>query len=188
MKTFGSEKTQGSNQSTLAEEWRPVKGYEGIYEVSSHGHFRARGYWRNGKRYKARALNGCITREGYIKMNLTNSAGSRLVFAHVLVANAFLGPKKSRQVVRHLDGNGLNNKVGNLCYGTQSDNLGDARRHGTLSVGEHRPCSKLKAEDVKRIRYLNLMLKVNVTELTGMYGVSRKTIGNILNYRSWLHV
>lgn len=44
--------------------------------------------------------------------------------AHQLIAEAFLGPKPDeKSVVLHLDDNPLNNRVDNLKWGTQKENL-----------------------------------------------------------------
>ena len=50
---------------------------------------------------------------------------------HALVAAAFIGPRPDGLLIRHLDGNPRNNRVGNLQYGTGSENQRDAVVHGT---------------------------------------------------------
>ena len=52
------------------------------------------------------------------------------LFIHRLVALTFLG-EPNGLVVRHLDGNPLNNSITNLAYGTQADNEQDSIKHGT---------------------------------------------------------
>ena len=52
---------------SYAEEWRPVVGYEGFYEVSSHGRLKS---VPRTKRFKERILKGGVTRFGYRRMLL----------------------------------------------------------------------------------------------------------------------
>ena len=50
----------------------------------------------------------------------------------VLVAEAFVPNPYNYPVVRHLDGDPLNNHAFNLAWGTHQDNMDDAKRHGTF--------------------------------------------------------
>lgn len=54
---------------------------------------------------------------------------------HREVALAFIPNPTGLPVVRHLDGDPLNNIVSNLAWGTQKDNADDSRRHGTMATG-----------------------------------------------------
>lgn len=108
-------------------EWRPVFNYEGLYDVSADGQVRS--LPRRGKR--GRVLAGVIDSRGYMAVNLCRSGGQRVRRIHVLVAEAFHGRRQQGQVVRHLDGNPLNNQAGNLAWGTYRDNEDDKVRHGT---------------------------------------------------------
>lgn len=67
---------------------------------------------------------------GYPKVCLRNSSGQVVKRVHKLVALAFLGEANGR-VVRHLDGQKLNNSVSNLRYGTAAENAQDSMKHGT---------------------------------------------------------
>lgn len=101
------------------EEWRPVPGFEGRYEVSSHG--------RVWSHIRHRLLKPQPRGWGHLYVTL----GGRGYGVHQLVALAFIGPRPEGQLVRHWDGNHLNNHATNLRYGTQLDNMDDQRRHGT---------------------------------------------------------
>lgn len=72
---------------------------------------------------------------------------------HSLVCEAFHGPKPSdSHLVRHIDGDGLNNDPGNLAWGTFSENEADKRSHGTVARGESHGQSKLTRDEVELIR------------------------------------
>lgn len=110
------------------ENWLPVVGWEGLYEVSDRGRV-----WsiRSHRTLKYR-LDGY----GYPTVTLCekrNSPGGRqiMVPVHRLMAAAFLRPRPDGQGVRHLDGSHQNDLIENLCYGTQQENMQDAMDHGT---------------------------------------------------------
>ena len=106
------------------ERWLPVPGYEGRYDVSDLG--RGRSWVSPGRRTQPRILKSSPTSAGYLAVSLTRGDGRKTTRTiHSLVAAAFLGPRPAGQEVRHLDGNPLNNTLGNLAYGTRSENRQD---------------------------------------------------------------
>lgn len=116
------------------EEWRPVVGYEGYYEVSNIGRVRSTTRLDNrGRQKTGRVLRAGIAANGYLLVSLWRDgvASSRTV--HSLVAEAFIGPRPQGMDVCHADGDRLNPVVTNLRYDTRAANLADARVHGTLS-------------------------------------------------------
>ncbi len=62
---------------------------------------------------------------------LTVTVGGRWRFVHTLVATAFHGPRPERTECRHLNGDMLDNRAENLVWGSHSENMLDAVRHGT---------------------------------------------------------
>ena len=106
----------------MGEEWRPVVGYEGLYEVSSLGQVRSvdRIVTRSDGRqcrWKGRTLRVNDTAHGGFAVSLCCANGrQKTVKVHTLVAAAFLGPRPKKADVRHLDGNPSNNQASNLAY------------------------------------------------------------------------
>lgn len=121
--------------NTLTEEWRPVVGWEGLYEVSNTGLVRSldRMVWNGFATYcwKGRLLRGHSG--GRPAVNLQYRDRKRGVQVGVLVLEAFVGPRPEGTNCCHWDGNPKNNCVSNLRWDTQSANLLDAVRHGTHS-------------------------------------------------------
>ena len=119
------------------EQWRPVRGYEGIYEVSSHGRVRSvdRVVTRSDgqvRRFKGKVRSTPLLQQtGYPFVNLCIQGKCQVRTVHSLVAEAFIGPRPEGAEVCHNDGNPANNRVDNLRYGTSSDNALDKVRHGT---------------------------------------------------------
>ena len=106
----------------MAEELRPVPGHEGVYASNTVRVFRrlADGTLRE------------VNQHCQIKWNKPGEKKKKVTtYTHRLVALAFHGePPEGKHLVRHLDGNGLNNSPENLAWGDDEDNYQDAVRHG----------------------------------------------------------
>ena len=101
--------------------WKPVKGFEGFYEVSDKGEV------RNAKTGKLRKLY--VKKNGYIDIDLYKNEGKPFYKrVHVLVAEAFIPNPNNYPIVMHKDNNKSNNCVDNLKWGTLSENTKDAYR------------------------------------------------------------
>jgi len=112
----------------MREEWRAVKGYDD-YEVSNLG--RVRSYRNRWGRREEPILLSPGKDSDYRYVTLCNEKGNRYADVHRLVLEAFVGPCPDGMESRHLDGDGSNNDVRNLCWGTRSENELDMVGHGT---------------------------------------------------------
>ncbi len=93
------------------------------------------------------------TKSGHFCVNLyrlQNTPERKMV--HQLVIQAFVGPCPPKQEVRHLDGNGKNNHISNLRYGTKLENFLDSVQHGVAAIGEKGGNAKLTNQQVREIR------------------------------------
>lgn len=111
-------------------EWRPVVGWDGVYEVSSAGDVRRLAGGRGSRRsvLKGRLSTGSSDtwRTRYLKVALHWNGKRHDTPVHHLVAEAFLGPRPLGLEINHRDGNPQNNRADNLEYVTHSENV----RHG----------------------------------------------------------
>lgn len=121
-----------------AEEWRQIAGYPG-YLVSSHGRVVSTRRWRGQTN---RELVGALTQHNYRSVQLCRQGDRpKRHLVHVLVAEAFLGPRPvDMPHTRHLDGDPLNNAVWNLLFGTASENAHDRVQHGTHNMARRTHC------------------------------------------------
>lgn len=123
-------------QSTDVETWRPVVGFEGLYEVSDFG--RVRSLERRGKRspasriYGGKVLKPVRQPSGHLRVGLWDTSTDRYVIAliHRLVLQAFVGPGDRGLFGCHNDGDPSNNRLGNLRWDTPKGNVEDRLKHG----------------------------------------------------------
>jgi hypothetical protein len=123
----------------ITEEWRPVPGYEGIYEVSNLG--RIYSVKRFGVSRSGHLLKPGVMASGHLSIGLRRGAGVKVkrYGVHRLVMLAFVGPCPEGMETRHLDGDPANNGLNNLRYGTRSENMLDRFVHNNPTGQPHCP-------------------------------------------------
>lgn len=165
------------------ENWKPIKGYEGIYEVSDFG--RVKRLANSNRCKRDRILNPKPNHNGYIRVKLTNNGVSEKVFVHRLVLIAFVGNPLSEQETLHVDNNRQNNILGNLRWGSRQENADDRANSTGFPHGETAVVtSVLTKEEVREIRRLT-KIGLGQKRLAKQFGVSRTTIKNIQFGRRW---
>lgn len=139
------------------EEWRPVPGFEGSYEVSDRGRVRSLDRIVTDKagtkrRYLGRMLALTENRSGhlYVKLGRANT-----LKVHRLVLEAFVGPCPDGQVCCHNDGDPANNNLSNLRWDSHSENMRDRVSHGT-----HHQVAKTHCPRGHQLASPNLVLAV----------------------------
>lgn len=115
----------------MKEIWKDVRGFEGLYKISSAGRVwsvpRKDGLGRNvgGKLLKARTNN-----RGYWVVRLYQNGIERGFYLHRLVAIAFIDNPKGLKEINHMDENKRNNKVSNLEWCTRQYN----NTYGSMTI------------------------------------------------------
>jgi hypothetical protein len=125
----------------MSENWRPVVGFEGLYEVSDLG--RVRSVTREipyvifGKEtsgiHHGKLKSTKRTDRGYVYLNLYKNNKEHPRKVHRLVMEAFLGP--SRMEINHKDADKENNSLSNLEYCTRLENMAHAKANGLIRNG-----------------------------------------------------
>lgn len=111
------------------ETWRPVPGFESWYEVSSLGRVKSLGTSRS---HRPRILRQNLKHNGYLSVCLyRGDCRQRRRMVHRLVLTTFVGECPDEHQACHRDGNGSNNHLLNLYWGTRSQNQLDTVTHGT---------------------------------------------------------
>lgn len=124
----------------MQEVWKPIKGFEGIYEVSSLGNVRN----ANGRMRKPFMIP-----KGYLMIDLFHNCKRTHARVNRLVAEAFIPNPDNKLEVNHKNGNKTDNRAENLEWSTKSENMVHAYRSGLQSKGLH-PIQKVRClEDGK---------------------------------------
>lgn len=175
------------------EEWRPVAGFEGKYEVSNFGMVRSldRIVLRSGPKgsyytRRGRILKPITSTCGYLEICLGRGplTTELRVGIHILVLEAFVCPMPYGLETRHRDGNPKNNNLTNLQWGTPKENSEDKKRHGTMPQGELHSRHKLSADDVIKIRALCGPARV----IADRFGIGETQVYRIRKFESWKHL
>jgi|GEM_PF-1958428 len=96
-----------------------------------------------------------------------------------LVLSAFVREPLPGEVARHLDGNPANNHLSNLEWGTQTDNMKDARIHQTLATS-------LTEEQVCYIR--TQITHRTISQIAHELNINRGTVRAIALGHTWKHI
>lgn len=100
------------------ETWKPVVGYEGLYEVSDWGRVKSVG------RGKERILKLTPNTLGYLQVSLHKNGEQKTCKVHQLVMRAFVGECPDGYEVDHYDWDRKNNRLNNLRYIPAKENAG----------------------------------------------------------------
>lgn len=115
----------------MTEIWKPVKDFEGLYEVSNFGNVRR--VWRYGRKWEG-MCKPKHTKDGYLETTLIKNSKPKCVRTHRLVAFAFCENPHNKLEVNHIDGNKQNNRADNLEWVTSSENQKHAYKYGLQRV------------------------------------------------------
>lgn len=110
----------------LIEEWRPVVGFEGLYEVSNTQKVRSVGRCTVGKNGNVRNFNGKILSNslsnGYICYNLRDGKRGYKCYLHRIIAEAFIPNPENKPCIDHINTIRTDNRIENLRWVTYKEN------------------------------------------------------------------
>ena len=143
-------------QKETEEIWKPIPGYEGLYEVSNQGRVKRLEYTRVdkiGREYhnKERILKSSLdSAGGYLKVYLfDNESRMKSIKVHRLVAKAFIPNPENKTQVNHKDEVKTNNCVENLEWVTLKENMNYGTRNERISKATCKRLSKPVAQYTK---------------------------------------
>ena len=171
--------------------WKPVVGYEGVYEVSSKGRVRSVDRVlidRNGreKNFRGQIIATHLNKYGYPICTLWRCGKGKTSTIHRLVAISFLENENDKPQVNHIDGNKENNSIDNLEWVTNSENDIHAFEIGLRTTRRGVDCNftKLTDEIVLSIRD---MKKKGATQrhIAQTFNISEGNVSQIVNRKRW---
>lgn len=163
-----------NRQSAAKQIFKPVKGWEDLYEVTNDGKIYS---IRQGKFLKPR-----LSLDGYERVVLCKDGVRREMRVHRIVAEAFLENPNGLQQVNHKDFNTINNYVSNLewCTNQYNSNYSSERRHKILyrdDVGRIKIYKSVRFTNVYNNNSFTILGLKNVAK---QFGCSRKLVSQII--------
>ncbi len=197
----------------MSEQWKPV--LDGYYEVSSTGELRRA---KPGTSTRVgRPVRPILLPNGYVQWSPCVHGKNDRVYAHRLVALAFIGACPEGKEVNHIDGNKANNSAVNLEYVTRSENMFHAHSTGLIRKrpsrakprvlkgrpsgashwtaarpsevprGEQLSWAKNSDEDIREMRRL-VAGGAKQRDVARRFAMSAAQVSRIVNRTRWEHV
>lgn len=165
-----------TEEDVLVEEWRSIKSYEGIYEISNMGRVKSLGFKRNDRdRSKKGLLQPSIDKLGYQKIELTDrNSKTKTYRIHQLVAKHFIDNPSNYKIVDHINTNRDDNRYFNLRWVTQQENMNNDKTR-----------EKLKRKFIKPVIVLDyngniISNGLGITETAKNIGISESLLTDLL--------
>lgn len=161
----------------VVEEWKPIKGYEGLYEISNLGRVKSLG--RKIKRYNGhnyseityppKILKNRIFQKGYYQVILCKDNVEKSFMVHRLVAETFIPNPENKPEVNHKWEIKIDNRASELEWSTHKENC------------EHRS-NILKKGCIKKVKQYDLdgnFIKEwnSIMEIKRELGINNSNIG-----------
>jgi len=161
----------------IIEEWRDIKGYEGLYKISNLGNVKSMPrvcVRNNGRTYtnsKEYILCQNLKHGWYYQVKLSNAGRYKTKLVHRLIAEAFIPNPFNKPDINHINCIKNDNRIENLEWCTHTENM----RHS----------AKLNKKIVEEILLLNKSSNISRLDLSKMFCVSRNTIRRVITKESW---
>lgn len=98
--------------------WRPIEGYEGLYEISNLGKIKSNFRQGSTTDFLKISNNG----NGYMMVRLCKNGKAKKYYLHRLLAQTFIDNPEDKPQVNHINENRSDNRLENLEWVTQKEN------------------------------------------------------------------
>lgn len=172
------------NSKMSEEQWKPVSGFETLYEISNKG--RIKSFHTCTRFSEEHYLDTTEQEDGYAHVCLVKESNGKKSFrknmlVHRLVAETFIRPLQKGEVVHHLDNYKIHNDVENLEITTRAVNTCHAMSGGlnngpTSSKGKNKRFSEDEVKEIRRLHseegftYMKLAVKFD-RNLSSIYHI-----------------
>ena len=158
---------------------KPIAGYEDLYAASPDGKiFSIKGSRKSG--FRPQILTPRKVSLGYQGVTLCKDRVHKQVLVHRIIAQTFIPNPESKKTVNHKDGNKQNNRVENLEWSTQKEQIQHSIKTGltVFETGEQARNFKLTNKTVVQIKAL-LSNHVPQQTIADTYGISQGHVSKI---------
>lgn len=173
------------DKDLAGEIWVPVKGYEGLYEISNLARVKTLAKVHGRQTFAwVGLLNQKFTSYGYYSVSLSRNKKVYQVGVHRLIAIAFILNPENKPYINHKNGIKTDNRIENLEWCTNDENITHGVKIGSFHKGENARDAKLKNQEVVAILTSELPHK----ELAERFNVTIHTVRGIKYGKSWTHI
>lgn len=164
------------------EVWKDITGYEGLYQASTHGRIKSYCKYDRGRILKS------FRYSKYLGVALFENKKHIKYYVHRLVALTFIPNPENKPCINHKDGDKDDNRIENLEWCTQQENLihkinilGEGRgdKHGNSVISEKR---------VGGIKFLLKEGKLTQRQIAKRYKIDYRIVNQINKGITWVHI
>ena len=176
----------------MKEIWKDIRGYENRYQVSNFGRVKSLYYQYISGKYKQTLrvkpeymMSQTTNVYGYKRIGLTKNGIQKNYSVHRLVAQEFISNPMNLPQVNHLNGIKSDNRVENLEWVTEKENV----IHSFRVLG-HKPSygrRKINNNIIRKIK-TDLLNGMSGTDVSKKYKLSPGNISLIKNNKIWEHI
>jgi hypothetical protein len=163
----------------MAEIWKDIEGYEGLYQVSNLGRVKSlQSRWAR----REKILSGNKTGGGYLSVSLYKS-GVKRFYIHRLVAKSFILNPHLKPEVNHINAIKSDNNINNLEWCTNQENITHSFANNLRAPSEFQ---RQKIREIRSIPVIDLKTGViysSITDAEKNYKYSRTYLCQMLNGR-----
>lgn len=164
------------NMNSVREKWKPIVGYEQLYEVSDLGNVRScervvnHGLGESVRRLKSRKIKPWQDNHGYHAVSLSKGGVVKKIKVHRLVAEAFISNPENKPTINHINEIRNDNRVDNLEWATYQENNNHGGHNERVSVTLSKPIEQLahsgeKLAEFRTIREAAIHTGVNAVNI-----------------------
>lgn len=178
------------NGIVYTEQWKDIKGYEGIYQISDFGRVKSLAKaWSVGKKGDTILKSGSH-KQGYRNVTLCVDKVKSVKLVHRLVASHYCKNENNYKIVNHLDSVTNNNFKNNLEWTTYTGNaihgFNFGFRIGRKGSSHHNvKLTELEILEIKKVYKTGNYSQKKVADL---FKISQTHVQRIISGKRWNHI